>query len=54
MTWKVPGRTFGKPLSELMKDAQTTFQQDYIGGMYIQRHLVITAASELMLQNHSS
>lgn len=30
MTWKVPSRTLGMPLSQLLQDSQKTFQNDYL------------------------
>lgn len=30
MTWKVPSRNLGMPLSQLLRDSQKTFQNDYL------------------------
>ena len=30
MTWKVPSRTLGMPLSQLLQDSHKTFQNDYL------------------------
>ena len=30
MSWKVPSRTLGMPLSTLLRDSQKTFQTDYL------------------------